>query len=490
LQELFFYLKKLLTFAQLIDLLLQVTNNESLAIISLLAYKICELQDLCVSKDKTIAEQKDTIAKQASELAQKGHPKNSGNSSLPPSSDFAPPKRNQSLREPTNKKPGGQPGHEGQTLKMSEEPDEIIVYPLPCRCGKCGIELADFKEELIEERQVVEIPPIRPIYKAHRTYRKKCSCGYINESAFPAEVNAPIQYGSSVTVQAVYLHSRQFIPYDRMSEFFEHVMHLPISQGTLNNMVHRFAQKATPAYEAIKLAIQQSEYVGADETGCKVDGEKHWFWGWQNDRLTFIIHSESRGYDTVELTFPDGLPNAIIGSDRWAAQLKCAANGRQICTAHLQRDLNFVEQVHDSQWAKDFKGLISDAQELKNQLTECDYANPMPARDALEKRLEQLLVQPIPAAHNQAITLQKSLTKLQQYILKFLYHVFVPADNNGSERAVRNIKVKQKVSGQFKSTDGAKDFAVIRSIIDTAIKLGNDVFDELIRIANLVPASG
>jgi len=470
-------------------LLNQLTNSDSLAIISLLAFKICELQDLCVSKDKTIAEQQDTIAKQASELAQKSHPKNSGNSSLPPSSDFAPPKRNQSLREPTDKKPGGQPGHDGHTLKMSEKPDKIIVHPV-CFCGKCGVDLAGVEDELIEERQEVELPPIEPIYIAHRTYRKKCSCGHITESSFPANINAPIQYGSSVETEVVYLHSRQYIPYDRMSEYFEHVRHLPISPGTLHNMVHRFAEKATPAYEAIKRAIEQAEYVGSDETGCKVNGKKHWIWTWQNDKLTFIIHSESRGFDTVEITFPEGLPNAILGSDRWAAQLKCIAKGHQICMSHILRNFNFAEEADDSQWAIDFKALIKEALELKATLTESDYAQPMPGRDALETRLEQLLAQPLPADQSNAITLQKSLTKLQGFILKFLYHAFVPADNNGSERAVRNVKVKEKVSGQFKSIDGAKDFAIIRSIIDTAIKLGKNIYDELIRIANLVPAPG
>ena len=134
--------------------------------------------------------------------------------------------------------------------------------------------------------------------------------------------------------------------------------------------------------------------------------------------------------------------------------------------------------------------LIKQAIELKWQSTESHYLPSIPQIEALENKLQQTLEQSIPADHNKAITLQKSLTKIQQYILQFLYHAFVPADNNGSERAVRNVKVKQKVSGQFKSEQGAKDFAVIRSIIDTAIKAGKDVYSELVLIANLVPAPG
>lgn len=467
-------------------MLQKLTNNESIAIISFLAFRVCELSENCASKDNTIAEKDIKIASLETALAQKSHPKNSGNSSLPPSSDFASPKRNQSLREKSNKPVGGQLGHHGLTLQMKELPDKIVKHT-PCTCGKCGCDLANAPEKFIERRQVVDIPPVQVCYTEHQLYKKTCHCGHVNEGFFPKEVNAPIQYGSNVKAMAVYLHSRQYLPYERMAEFFKHVMNLPVSQGTLNNIVHRFAQKASPAYNSIKAAIEQAEYAGSDETGGKVNGKKHWFWTWQNDKCTFIIHAESRGFDTIELTFPDGLPNTILGSDRWAAQLKSITQGHQICMAHLLRDLNFIEQVHGSQWATDLKAIIKEAIELKGQLTESDYKLPISARDAIENRLQEVLEQPIPAEHNHAFTLRKSLTKIQQYILQFLYHAFVPADNNGSERAIRNVKVKQKVSGQFKSKEGADDFAVIRSIIDTAIKSGMDVYNELMLIANLVP---
>lgn len=462
------------------------TIDELLAIISKLTLRVSELEELRLSDAKQIAEKDKKIASLEAELAQYRTPKNSGNSSLPPSTDFAPPKRNQSLREKSDKKPGGQFDHQGHTLQMKEQPDEIVEYK-PCLCGECGKDLAGVPEEFIEERQVVEIPPVKPVYKAHRIYRKTCSCGHVTEGSFPDNVHSPIQYGSSVEATVAYLHSRQFLPYERMAEYFKHVMNLPVSPGTLNNIIHRFAQKASPAYNAIKAAIEQAQCVGSDETGGKVNGKKHWFWTWQNDQLTFIIHSPSRGFDTIELTFPDGLAGTILVHDRWAAQLKCDAQGHQICMAHLLRDLNYIEELYGCQWATDLKGIIKEAIDLKGRLTESDYLLPIPQRDALENKLKQVLEQEVPADHYKAITLQKSLTKIQQYILQFLYHAFVPADNNGSERAVRNVKVKQKVSGQFKSEQGADDFAIIRSIVDTAIKTGKDVYNELVLIANLVP---
>jgi len=372
---------------------------------------------------------------------------------------------------------------------MKDHPDKVVKHT-PCICGNCGKNLVDATETFKERRQEVDIPQVQPIYTEHQVYMKTCSCGHVTVAAFPQEIKAPVQYGSSVEAATVYLHSRQYLPYGRMAEFFKHVMNLPVSPGTLNNIVRRFADKASPAYQAIKAAIEQAQYAGSDETGAKVNGKKHWFWTWQNDNLTFIIHSPSRGFDTIELTFPGGLPNTILGHDRWAAQLKCIAQGHQVCLAHLLRDLNYIEQLHGSQWAKDFKVIIKEAIELKEQLTESDYQLPIPARDALEARMQQVMEQTIPADHNKANTLQKKLSKIQEYILQFLYHTFVPADNNGSERAIRNLKVKQKVSGQFKSPQGAEDFAVTRSIIDTAIKSGKDVYNELVSIANLVPAPG
>src|ERR1035438_8619135 len=272
-----------------------------------------------------------------------------------------------------------------------------------------------------------------------------------------------------------------------MSEWFNDLMGLPICAGSIVNMIKRFAEKAKPAYEAIKAGIEQATYVGSDETGGKENGKKIWFWTWQNDKLTYIVYSPSRGYCTIEEVFPNGLPDTILGHDRWAAHIKCPAKDHQICTAHLLRDLNYIEALHQSQWATDFKALIKDAISLDKQLSDNEYALANTQRDALENKLQILLVQPLPVKHDKAISLQKSLSKIQQYILLFLHHAFVPGDNNGSERAIRNVKVKHKISGQFKSEEGAKAFATIRSIIDTAIKSGKEVFNELSLIANLVP---
>ena len=428
------------------------------------------------------------IASLEAELAVYKNKKNSGNSHKPPSTDIAAPKRNQSLREQTGKKPGGQPGHPGSTLSMVANPDMIVVHA-PCTCGKCSKGLSGIALDLIERRQVADIPPPQQVvYTEHQIYAKTCSCGHVTKSVFPADVNAPVQYGPNTVAMIAYLHARQYVPFERMAELFEVAMGLPISQGSIANIILRFADKATPAYEQIKKSIACAGYAGADETGVKVNGQKNWFWTWQNDQATYIVHSANRGYATIEANFPEGFPDTVLVHDRWAAQLKSTAADHQICLAHLLRDLNFIEELHESPWAKDFKYIIKEAMAL-NHNRQADNNLFIAARDALDSKIDLLLEQPLPREHHKAITLQKQLSKIKSYILAFLRYLNVPAHNNASERAIRNVKVKQKISGQFKSELNAQAFAKIRSVIDTAIKSGKEIFDELTAIANLHPAS-
>lgn len=415
------------------------------------------------------------------ELAIYKNRKNSGNSHLPPSVDLGKPKRNQSLREQSGKKAGGQPGHEGSTLAFSATPDEIIAH-LPHYCHLCGDDLTAAVAVPLNQRQVIDIPVPKIICTEHQIFAKTCSCGAVNKGEFPLNVNANVQYGSRIEALTAYLNVRQYMPYNRIGEFYSQVMGLEISQGGILGLIGRFTEKSLPLYHAIKNRVQEASYLGTDETGAKVNGKTHWFWTWQNEALTFIARSVSRGFKTIRETFPDGLPNAILVHDRWAAHFQCEAGGHQICLAHLLRDLNYIQQVHQSKWAGSFKKVLKDAMALSSQAGYNGLLSS-PSRDKLEALLHGLLKQPLPAKHKLAIKLQKKLRKISHNILYFLHFNNVPPDNNGSERAIRNIKIKQKVSGGFRSIQGADGFAVLRSVIDTAIKSRQNVFYELDFIA-------
>jgi transposase len=408
--------------------------------------------------------------------------KNSGNSHIPPSVDLGKPKRNQSLREKSGKKAGGQQGHEGSTLAFSAAPDEIITY-IPQYCHYCGDDLTGVPAIALSKRQVIDIPKPEAICVEHQTFSKTCSCGHITNGEFPVNVNAYIQYGSHIEALTAYLNVRQYMPFGRIQEFYSKIMGLEISQGGIAGLLQRFTAKALPMYQEIKSRVEKATCLGTDETGAKINGKTHWFWTWQNEALTFIIQSQSRGYKTIQETFPGGLPDIVLVHDRWAPHFRCEAGHHQICLAHLFRDLNYIVQVHTSDWAESLKALLKQAIALNNEAG-YDGLSDNRARSELEHSITNLLGRKLPDKDKLAIKLQKKLRKISNNILGFLHYNDVPADNNGSERAIRNIKVKQKVSGGFRSIGGADGFAVLRSVIDTTIKSGNDVFYALALIAN------
>lgn len=414
------------------------------------------------------------------------HRKNSRNSSVPPSKDENRPLKNQSLRTKSGKRVGGQSGHRGTTLKMVEDPDQIINHK-PDFCNCCGNDLTSTPEELVLKRQVVDIPMIFPKYTEHRTFKKTCSCGHQNKSAFPENIRTSISYGTNIQATIAYMHTRQYLPFQRMSEFFKDVCNLPISQGTICNLLNGFALKAQPAYELIAQKVCNEKVIGTDETGIKVNGKNNWFWTWQSKFTTYVVFSKNRGTATIDTNFPNGFKDTVLVHDCWASHFQTACRTHQLCIAHLLRELIFLEQRFKSNWATNFKKLLYDALKLKNKLNQEKYQNPFPERDRIKTYLEVLLEKPLPENQKKLRAFHKRMIKHKAYILTFLHHFNVPSDNNASERAIRNVKVKQKVSGQFKTENGAQIYAVIRSVTDTCIKNGQNIFSAFKTIAILKP---
>ena len=409
-------------------------------------------------------------------IEKQGIKKDSHNSHNPPSNDKSNPKRNRSLRKKTGRKSGGQKGHEGHTLKMKDNPDEKELLK-SSYCEKCGEGLKELEHRLLSKRQEVILPPIKPYYKEYQQYSCLCPCGHHQKASYPPGINAPIQFGSNVIAMVSYFNVFQYVPYNRLKLLFKDVFNLSMSEGSINNLLHKAAEKANPVYETILDNIKTATYVGSDETGAKVNGEKWWIWVWQNIHNTFIKASPTRGYDTVATLFPEGLPNSIIGSDRWAAQLKISSKGKQLCFPHLQRDLIYLIELEKSKWATQFKELLSQALKLRYMACQQNKAFDKKEKQVqvLEQQLNELLAFTISKDKApKTFTFQKSMIKYRNYLFQFLYDLEVPPDNNASERAVRNIKVKQKISGQFKS--GQHTFCVLRSIIDTLRKRELDVF--------------
>jgi transposase len=410
--------------------------------------------------------------------------RNSNTSSTPPSQDIGRSNK-KSLREPSTRKTGGQTGHEGITLQMKEKPDKIVEYR-PKYCKQCGEELARNEAILGERKQEVELPPIDPQYVEHQSYSCTCKkCGFITTSELPERLQANIQYGQQVRAWVAYLSVRQYLSYERITELMKDCFHLPISEGTIDNMLKNLTEKAETIYRQIQQRIEQSPVVGGDETGIKINGKKGWLFTFQTPVLTFLVASMSRGFETINKSFKNGFPISVYVTDCLAAQLKVAAKARQICTAHLLRELvNFMDVFH-CQWSVKMKQLLKEAIQFKSQLQPHDYVSPNEKVMLIQQQLNELLQTNLEGKHKKVRTFIKRLNKNHDAILTFLYHPKVPPDNNGSERSIRNAKVKMKVSGHFKTFGGAHRFAVLRSVIDTAIKNSQNVLEALCLLSKI-----
>jgi transposase len=247
-------------------------------------------------------------------------------------------------------------------------------------------------------------------------------------------------------------------------------------------MLNKAANMVLPIYEGIKQEISKAITIGGDETGVKVNKDKSWAWTWQSLLATYITISPSRGFATVMGTFPDGFPQATLVSDSWAAQLKTPAKRHQLCLAHLLRELNFLQELYKIKWVTEMKEVLSSAINLKNRMTPEQYDLPLKERSDLLSKFDQLINQELPKKYSKIFPFRKRLKKRKNQVFNFLFYPDVPYDNNGSERAIRNLKVKQKVSGGFRSDRGAEIFAILRSVVDTIIKKGGNP-SESIRFA-------
>lgn len=288
--------------------------------------------------------------------------------------------------------------------------------------------------------------------------------------AFPEGIKTLIQYVSGIEAMVSYLHSRQYMPYKRMKKLLKACFGICMCEGSIANIIERFALKVAPVYAMIEKAIGQSPVIGVDETGAKVNGKNHWVWTYQTGEYTLLALSQSRGLKAIKSHFPNDCANAILCHGAWSAYFHYSGNQHQLCRAHLLRDLNYIIGGYHSTLAESLKTLFIDAIPLKEKLHKVPNPEQQSDIESIENRMNDLLRATQDYRHKEGLTLQKRLLKYRTALFTFLYHQQGPPYNNASERAIRNIKMKQKVSGQFKSEAGAENFCVIRSIVDALIK--------------------
>jgi len=354
--------------------------------------------------------------------------RNSKTSSTPPSQDIS---RNyqKSLREPSTRRTGGQDGHAGSNLKMKDTPDKIITYQ-PNYCKQCGSILSTYGATMTSRKQEIELPIIEPQYTEHQSYTCTChKCGFATTSELPGHLTANVQYSPKISAWVAYLSVRQYISYQRIAELMKDCFQIPISEGTIDNMLKNLTDKAQTAYQTIADRVGGSVVVGGDETGIKINTKKGWLFTFQTPALTFLVVSLSRGYQTIKSVFKNGFPMSVYVTDCLAAQLKTPALLHQICLVHLLRELNnFIDAVN-CQWAVQMKQLFQSAIILKSKLQPHDYLptgqiglSKNDKVNAISRELHELLRVDFSNEHKKVQAFIKRLNKNQDAILPFLYH--------------------------------------------------------------------
>jgi len=415
--------------------------------------------------------------------------KNSHNSGKPPSSDGLKKPRTRSLRQKGKRQSGGQPGHEGQTLKLVEKPDQIEQHPVSV-CPHCATNLQAVEPVRIEKRQVFDVPPVRLEVTEHQAEVKACpGCGQEVKGAFPAEVSQPVQYGPRLQAQAVYLNNYQLLPLERICALFEDFYGQAPSQAFILKANASFLAASQLSLHSIKEQIMAAPLVHFDESGMRVEGKLNWLHVAGTERLTYYAVHPKRGQKAMRDIgiLPDFQGRALHDGLRSYLVFACQ---HALCNAHHLRDLQFILDQYEQDWAQKMGELLL-AIKAEVAATPIEQMTLPPDRIIhYEKRFDDLLDQgfaanpspeqppPKKRGRKKQSPPRNLLDRFQQYkpeILAFMHDFTVPFDNNLAERDLRMVKVKQKVSGTFRTQTGAETFCAIRSYISTARKQGLNV---------------
>ena len=411
--------------------------------------------------------------------------KNSGNSSKPPSSDGFKKKVIKNNREVSKNTQGGQYGHTGNTLKMVDQPDKIVCHKLEGYC-RCGEDLAKMPLTNIQRRQVFDLPLKLIEVTEYQIETKKCKCGQLHTAQ--CEVNNHVQYGSRFKSLMVYLNQYQFLPFERLQEFSMDCLGQSISDGFLqqNNSICYTQLETTE--KVIKEALLNSTVMHNDETGIRCQGKTQWIHNASTLQYTHYSIHPKRGIQAIDEI---GILNQYTGisvHDRWSSydNYNCS---HSLCNAHLLRDLRFLNEEMQCHWAGQMKEWLVKANDYKKQglLNQKKIQQIQTQYDQiLRQALADLPEEPVPEknkrgpkAKSKSLRLIEVFLNRKQNIQMFINKPEVPFDNNLAERDLRMVKLKQKISGCFRSHIGAKVFCRIRSYISTSRKQGCNILDAI-----------
>lgn len=416
--------------------------------------------------------------------------KNSSNSSKPPSSDGLV-KKTRSLRGKSEKKQGGQPGRQGKTLLAVDNPDHVMTHSLS-ECEHCHSDLKDVEVSGIENRQVFDLPEVGIEVTEHRAEKKTCPCcGHATKAAFPENVKASVQYGERVQALAAYFSTQHLIPVDRVCQIFEDIYGVSLSPGTCANIDKRLFERLAVFEEGLKAYLLASKVLHFDETGMRCDKKLHWLHVSSSSLATFYHLHEKRGQEAMNAggVLPKFQGRAI--HDHWKPYFSYTQIKHGLCNAHHLRELTFVYEQEKEEWALKMKDHLLAANQ-KVREAGGDLLSAETIRE-IEQTYGKIILEGVRVyflEQNESetneqdkkkpgVNLLKRLLRQEEAVLAFVHDSDVPFTNNQAEQDIRMMKVKQKVSGCFRTRAGGTIFCRIRSYISTARKQGWKIWDAL-----------
>jgi transposase len=411
--------------------------------------------------------------------------KDSHNSSKPPSSDGLA-RRTKSLRRRSGRKPGGQIGHHGETLRLVATPDAVVEH-WPARCSHCQMPFAEGASVVVRERrQVHELPEVQLQVTEHQAVHVRCrACQAVSVGTFPEDVPSRAQYGPRLRALAVYLVEQQLVPYGRVREVLADLCGAELSTGTLVAWVSQAATALAPVEACIKAALSQAPVLHNDETGVRQAGRPAWVHVASTKHLThYGIHANRGAQATTDIGILPGYQGVSV-HDGWKPYRAHTACRHALCNIHHLRELTFLEEQYAQTWAKDLKKLLREMKAATDQARATGAVQLSQAeRHRFVSRYEKLLATGLAAnpppprpphhrgrqKHSPAHNLLERLWLGQGEVLAFLSDLAIPFDNNQAERDLRMLKVQQKVSGCFRSVQGGAAFSRIRSYLSSLDK--------------------
>ena len=413
--------------------------------------------------------------------------KDSHNSSKPPSAEGL--RKPKSQRKSSGKKPGGQKGHLGSTLKQMTNPDRIVEAPISCWCEACGAALSE-GETTVETRQVIDLAPLRLDVTEYRLRTVRCACGKIHRAAEPEGAREAVQYGPRIKAMAVYLTNYQLLPLRRTADLLEDLWGAPISPASVHAYACQASQRLRPVVDDIRRAVGASAVLHLDESGFRVGGALHWLHTAATPELSWYAHHPKRGLEAFESfdILPRFVGTAVHDGFSPYRDYPCR---HALCNAHHLRELIWIGETTEQAWAQEMINLLvlaknevqAAAGKALNEARIDDYHQRFVQLVAVGKALNperpKLAGSRRPVKQSEATNLLKRFERYRHDILRFLSDPAVPFDNNLAERAIRMPKLKQKISGAFRSNHGADSFCIVRSYLATLRKQGGNLFRAL-----------